>query len=142
MPNYPLSNYHFIVEWGGRSTGFTEVTGLSLEVEVIEYREGNQGDNRNTKMPGLWRFSNIILKRGIVEGDTDFYKWLSTIKHNAVERRDVMISLLNESHAPVRVWKARGAWPCKIQAPDLKACGNEVAIETIELAHEGLEIVE
>jgi phage tail-like protein len=60
---------------------------------------------------------------------------------NKVERRDVIISLLNETHSPVMSWKAKNTFPVKIQASDLKADGNEVAIETLELAHEGLSPV-
>jgi phage tail-like protein len=140
MGTYPLPAYHFTVEWGGTRTGFTEVSGLSIENEVIEYREGGSPEYSTIKMPGLRKYSNIILKRGIVKNDNDFFNWMNTINSNQVERRDVVISLLNENHEPIRVWKVRNAWPCKIYSPDLKANGNEVAIETIELAHEGLSI--
>jgi phage tail-like protein len=91
-------------------------------------------------MPGLRKFSNVTLKRGIVKSDNDFFKWLATIKLNTVERRDLTISLLNESHEPVMVWKIHNAFPVKVEGPQLKASGNEVAIESIELAHEGLEL--
>ncbi len=70
------------------------------------------------------------------------YKWVQTINLTVVERRDVIISLLNETHDPVMTWKAKNAFPVKIQASDLKSDGNEVAIETLELAHEGLSLVE
>jgi phage tail-like protein len=91
-------------------------------------------------MPGLRKFSNVTLKRGIVKSDNDFFKWLSTIKLNKVERRDVIISLLDETHSPVMTWKIANAFPVKLEGPGLKASGNEVAIESIELAHEGLEL--
>ncbi|MFN2456865.1 MAG: phage tail protein [Chitinophagaceae bacterium] len=140
MNTEPLSAYHFIVDWGGANGAFSEISGLSIENEVIEYRNGNSTTQQATKMPGLRKYSNITLKRGLTKGDTDFYKWLNTVNLNKVEKRNVTISLLNENHEPVRVWKVRNAWPCKISGPHLKADGNEVAIETIELAHEGLEI--
>ena len=76
----------------------------------------------------------------MLTGDNDFYKWISPVQHNSVERRDISIILLNENNEPFGVWKVRNAWPCKIQASDLKADANEIAIETIELAHEGLLI--
>jgi phage tail-like protein len=76
----------------------------------------------------------------VIKADNDFFKWLSTIKLNTVERRDLTISLLDESHNPVMVWKALNAFPVKVEGPALKASGNEVAIESIELAHEGLEV--
>ena len=88
----------------------------------------------------MQKFANITLKRGTFKGDNDFYNWWNTVALNTIERRDVTISLLNENHEPVVVWKINNAWPVKVQSTDLKADGNEVAIETIELAHEGLTI--
>lgn len=137
---YPMPAYHFIVEWGGVRTGFTEVSGLTMETQVIEYREGSSPDAAVTKMPGLTKFSNIVLKRGIQKGDNDFFKWMQTIQGSKVERRDILISLLNENHEPVMSWRIRNAFPVKIEVAPLKASANEVAIETIELAHEGLSI--
>ncbi|MFV0605079.1 MAG: phage tail protein [Niabella sp.] len=142
MANYPIPKFHFTVEWGGSRIGFTEVTGLDITSEPIEYREGSSPEFTKIKMPGLTKFSNITLKRGSFSGDTDFYKWINTISMNTVERRDLIINLLNEQHEPVFSWKVKNAWPTKIQASDLKADGNEVAIETLELAHEGLSIVD
>lgn len=138
---YPLAKFHFRVEWGGERLGFTEVTGLDKQVEVIEYRDGNSPEYSKIKMPGMIKFSNITLKRGSVAGDSDFYKWIRNINLNKAERRDVIIKLLNERHAPVLSWKAKNCFPIKLQASDLKADGNEVAIETLELAHEGLSPV-
>lgn len=138
---YPLPNYHFIVQWGGNQIGFTEVTGLDINIDVIEYRSGSSPVQSVTKMPGLIKYSNITLKRGIVKGDTDFFKWINTIQQSTVERRDVVISLLNESHEPVMTWKARNAFPVKYSGPDLNAESSDVAIETLELAHEGLSLI-
>jgi phage tail-like protein len=76
----------------------------------------------------------------VVKSDNDFFKWLSTVKLNTVERRDLVISLQNENHDPVMVWKVHNAFPVKVEGPQLKATGNEVAIESIEVAHEGLEL--
>jgi phage tail-like protein len=140
MASYPLPKFHFQVEWGGANIGFTEVSGLDVETEVIEYRDGASLEYVKTKMPGMQKFSNITLKRGTFDGDNEFYGWWNTVALNTVERRDVTISLLNENHEPVVVWKVKNAWPVKVQSTDLKADGNEVAIETIELAHEGLVI--
>jgi phage tail-like protein len=142
MATYPLPKFHFRVEWGGTRIGFTEVTGLDQQVEAIEYREGSSLEYSKIKMPGLHKFSNITLKRGTIEGDTDMYAWVKTINLTIVERRDIVISLLNETHNPVMTWKAKNAFPVKIQASDLKSDGNEVAIETLEIAHEGLSLVE
>ena len=140
MATYPLPKFHFLVEWGGARIGFTEVTGLTLETEVIEYREGNSPEYNKIKMPGLRKFGNITMKRGTFAGDNDYFKWFNTVKMNTIERRDITISLLNESHDPVVVWKVKSAWPVKIQSPDLKSDANESAIESIEVAHEGFVI--
>jgi len=141
MPEqYPIPAFHFSVSWGGDRLGFSEVTGLTQENQAIEYRDGAFKEYSSIKMPGLRKFSNVTLKRGIVKADNDFFKWLSTIKLNKVERRDVVISLLNEEHAPVMTWKIHNAFPVKVEGPSLKASGNEVAIESIEIAHEGLEL--
>ncbi len=141
MANYPLPKFHFLVQWGGERVGFTEVTGLDIQVEAIEYREGSSPEYSKIKMPGMPKYSNITLKRGSMNGDSDFYKWINTTSLNTVERRDIIISLLNETHSPVVSWKAKNAFAVKVQASDLKAEGNEVAIETLELAHEGLNIL-
>ena len=140
MANYPIPKFHFQVEWGGTQIGFSEVTGLTIENEVIEYREGASPEYNKLKMPGLHKYSNITLKRGTFAGDNEFYTWLNTVKLNTIERRNLIISLLNENHEPVVTYKVKNAWPVKVQAADLKSDANEVAIETIELAHEGLVI--
>ena len=148
--DYPLPKFHFQVEWGQDfRIGFTEVSGLDFETEVIEYRAGDSKKYNKTKQPGLTKFSNITLKRGTFEGDFDFFKeWQKTYyfqegnKTGSKYRRDVTIKLLNESHEPIITWKLENAWPSKVQSTDLKADGNEVAIETMVLVHEGLTIVE
>ncbi len=141
MPQqYPLPVFHFTVQWGGTRIGFSEVSGLTQENQAIEYRDGSFPEYSSIKMPGLRKFSNVTLKRGIVKADNEFFKWLSTVKLNQVERRDVVVSLLNENHEPVMTWKIQNACPVKVEGPGLKASGNEVAIESIEIAHEGLEL--
>lgn len=140
MANYPLPKFHFQVEWGGAKIGFSEVSGLDMSIEPIEYRDGASPEYHKIKMPGLQNFSNITMKRGIFKGDNDFYNWWNTVALNTIERRDIIISLLDEAHAPVVVWKIKNAWPLKVQSTDLTATGNDVAIETIEIAHEGLAI--
>ena len=136
----PLPVFHFSVDWGGTKFAFSEVTGLNIEAQVIEYRDGLSPEYSMAKMPGLVKYGNITLKRGVVQGDNEFYDWYNQIKLNKPERRDVIISLLNENHEPVMTWKVKGAWPTKITSPDLKANGNEVAIEQMEIAHNGFVI--
>jgi len=138
MNEYPLSKFYFEVDWGGTNIGFQEVSGLDVEVEPIEYRQGSSPEFSKIKMPGLKKFSNITLKRGSFKGDNDYFDWFKTINLNSVERRTVTISLLDETGDPAITWKVNKAFPVKIQGTDLKAEGNEVAVESIELAHEGL----
>jgi len=140
MAEYPLPVFHFQVEWGGTNLGFSEVSGLTIENQAIEYRDGLSPEYSVVKMPGMPKFSNITLKRGIVPADNEFFAWLNTAALNKIERRDLVISLLNEEHSPVMTWKVKNAFPVKVEGPGLKATGNEVAIESIELAHEGLTI--
>ncbi|GAB1452077.1 phage tail protein [Draconibacterium sp.] len=140
MANYPLPKFHFRVEWGGSKIGFTEVTGLNIENEMIEYRDGASPEYHKVKMPGLQKFGNITLKRGMFNSDNEFFQWLNTVSLSKVERRDVSIALLNENHEPVYIWRVKNAFPVKVVAPDLKSDANEVAVETIEIAHEGLII--
>jgi phage tail-like protein len=140
MADYPMPKFHFQVEWGGSKIGFTEVTGLDVETEIIEYRHGASKEYSKTKMPGMQKFPNITMKRGVFASDNEYFTWWNTVALNTIERRDVTVSLLNENHEPVVVWKIKNAWPTKVTSTDLKADGNEVAIETIELAHEGLTI--
>jgi phage tail-like protein len=140
MADYPLPVFHFQVQWGGKNLGFAEVGGLNIEKQMIEYRDGMSPEYSTIKMPGIPKFANITLKRGILPADNEFFDWLNTIKLNKAERRDIIISLLNENHVPVMTWKAVNAFPVKVEGPALKATGNEVAIESIEIAHEGLTI--
>jgi phage tail-like protein len=137
---YPFPVFHFRVDWGGSNIGFSEVTGLNVETQVIEYRDGSSPDYSTIKMPGMQKYGNITLKRGMTKNDNEFYNLWNTHQLNKIERRDITIALLDETHSPVMVWKLRNAWPVKIDGGALKATGNEVAIETMELAHEGLSV--
>lgn len=107
---------------------------------MIEYRDGTDPEFTKLKMPGMNKYGAITLKRGVVKSDNQFFAWLNATKMNVPERRDITISLMNEEHAPVMVWKFKKAWASKVDGPSLKADGNEVAIESIELQHEGLVI--
>ncbi len=135
-----MVKFHFQVDWGGTKIGFTEVSGLDVETEIVEYRNGASPEYSKIKMPGMQKFSNITLKRGTFKSDNEFFEWWNSVSLNTIERRNITISLLNESHEPVVIWKIKNAWPTKIQSTDLKADANEVAIESMEIVHEGLII--
>jgi phage tail-like protein len=138
MAEYPIPKFHFQVVWGGTKIGFTEVTGLEVTTEKIEYREGSSPEYNKIAMPGMQTFGDLTLKRGVFANDNEFYNWWNTVSLNTIERRDVTISLLNEAHEPVVIWKVKNAWPTKVTSTDLNSTGNETAIETLVLAHEGL----
>jgi phage tail-like protein len=139
---YPLPRFNFQVDWGGAKISFTEVTGLVMEREKIEYRHSDSKDLSKISMPGLMKFNNITLKRGKFEGDFDYNSWLEEITNERVEgRRDVVIRLLNEKHEPVAAWSATRCFPVKVTAPDLKSDASESAIESIEIAHEGFKLM-
>lgn len=132
----PYKNFNFTVSINGITAGFSEVSGLDSEVSVIEYREG--GDHLIRKLPGLIKFANIVLKRGITES-LELYNWYKAIMQGKNDRRDGSIILLDDERTPVTRWNFKNAFPCKYQGPDLNAKTSEVAIETLELACEYIE---
>ena len=138
---WPLPVFYFKVEIEDiGEMAFKEVSGMDMEAQVIEYRHGNSPVFSNIKMPGLKKTSNVSLKKGVFKSDNKFWDWFNEIKLNTIKRRSVTISLLDESGAPTMVWKLINAWPTKITGGSLKSDGNEAAIETLDLAHEGLTI--
>jgi len=142
MANLPLLKFSFLVEWGGERIGFTEVTGLEASTEVIEYREGNSPLASKQKMPGMLTFGNITLKRGTMPGDGDFHTWFRTNQFNKADRRDLTIKLLNESLEPVMVWAAMNCFVVKYTPSEMKADGNEIAVESVEIATEGIKLMD
>lgn len=137
---WPLPKFHFQVKWDSEELSFQEVSGLDIEAQVIEYRHGNSQEFSTIKMPGIQKSGNITMKKGIFKSDNKFWDWFLQIKMNTTKRIPVTISLLDESHKPTMVWKVTNAWPTKITGTDLKSDSNEVAIESIEIAHEGIKI--
>ena len=138
---YPIPVFHFKVSWNNEDIGFSDVSGLSQEIQAIEYRDGLMSPSTlPLKRPGLKKANNISLKRGIVEKNNDLFNWFNNNGTPNVERRDLTISLLNDEGSPVMVWSISQAWPVKGEGPGLKATGNEIAIESIELVHEGISV--
>ena len=135
----PYKNFPFRVEIDGLTvSGFSEVSGLSATAEVIEYREG--ADVTTTrKLPGLVKYSNVTLRRGIT-GSRELFDWWSSVVNGSVQRRTVVVILLDDDRKEVLRWVLHEAWVAKFEAGDLNAEGNDVAIETIEIAHERLEL--
>ena len=137
---WPLPKFHFEVKWDSEKMSFQEVSGLDIQSEEIKYRAGDDKTFAVTKMPGLKKFGNVTMKKGIYKGDNKFWNWMNEIKMNTIKRKPITISLLDEAGSPTMVWTLTNAWPTKITGTDLKAEGNEVAIETIEIVHDGLTI--
>ena len=141
--NYPLPSFHFEVRWSNEdkdAVPFSEVSGLSVETQVIEYREGNSKVYSTIKMPGLKKYGNVTLKRGAMAKDNSLFDWWNKAQLNKIERKNVVINLLDELHEPVITWTLQNAFPVKVDNANYKSTSNEVLIETIELAHEGLTL--
>ena len=138
--NWPLPKFHFKVEWDKEVMSFQEVSGLDVQSEEIKYRKGDSPVFSPVKMPGLKKYGNVTMKKGIFKSDNKFWDWINQIKMNTITRKSITISLLDEAGAPTMVWTLANAWPTKITGTDMKAEGNEVAVESIEIVHEGLTI--
>ncbi|MFP3246079.1 MAG: phage tail protein, partial [Paraburkholderia sp.] len=133
---WPLPKFYFSVDIGSQTNlPFQEVSGLDTETQVIEYRAGNNKVFSTIKMPGIAKFGNVTMKKGIFVKDNKFFDMYSKISMNLIERVTVTIKLLDQGGAPTMVWTLANAWPTKITGTDLKSDGNEVAVETIEFAH-------
>ncbi|HET7792857.1 MAG TPA: phage tail protein [Rhizobacter sp.] len=137
---WPVPKFRFSVKWDSAVMSFQEVSGLDVEAQPLEYRAGDSPAYSVLKMPGMKKYSDITMKKGVFKGDNKFWDWFNEIKMNVIKRKSVTISLLDEGDGTIMVWTLANAWPTKITGTDLKAQGNEVAIETIVIAHEGLTI--
>lgn len=141
----PYAGYNFQVTITGISDdgtqvsgSFAEAQGLEVEVPPIEYRNGSE-DITVRKVPGLKKFTNITLKKGIT-GDLAFFNWIVEAMKGQVNRTDGSITLHDENQVEVMRWNFTRGWPCKWTGPGLNAANNEIAMETLEICHEGLEI--
>ena len=136
----PYKGFNFLVEIDGITVAaFCEVSGLTSATEVIEYRNGSDKLNTVRKLPGLTTYANIVFKRGVTQ-NTELWNWRKAIEQGTPDRRSGAIVLLDDERNPVRRWRFTDGWPAKIEGPELNAKGNDVAIETIEIAHEGLTL--
>lgn len=136
----PFLNYNFLVELDGIArAAFSEVTGLDATTEPVEYREG--GENTTVrKLPGMTKFSNIVLKWGMT-ADKELYAWHRQTVLGNVQRRNGSVIVLDRQGSEVARWNFVNAWPTKYDIPDFNATAHQTAVETLELAHEGVERV-
>jgi phage tail-like protein len=140
--NWPSPKFYFKVSLGSQESPilFQEVSGLETESQQVEYRHGNSEVFSTINMPGIVKTGNVTLKKGIFVNDNNFLKWYDSIKMNTIKRDTVTIKLLDEQGNPTMTWVLTNAWPTKITGTDLKSDANEVAVETIEISHEGLTV--
>jgi phage tail-like protein len=137
MRNDPLRNFRFRLEIGGISEAhFSEVTGFDITSDAIDYREGDE-PTRVRKLPGLTKYGNVTLKRGITDS-MDIYNWYRDIVAGKIRRETIAIVVIDEAGDDKARFEITEAWPMKYDPMDLNAKGNDVSIETLELANEGV----
>jgi len=135
----PYRGFNFKVELGGGiAAGFREASGLDSSQDPVEYREGSEGVLTARKLPGLNKYSNISLKRGVTD-DAKLWEWRKKAMDGKVERMNGAIVLMDDAGEEKARWNFVSGWPTKWTGPSFNATSNEVAIETLEIAHEGIE---
>lgn len=134
----PFRGFNFRVEIDGMPVAaFSEVNGLVAHGDPVEYREGTDPVNTPRKLTGLRKYDNLTFKRGYVQ-DTSLWQWYQRIANGESDRRNGSVVLMNEAHRDVMRWNFDNAWINKIEGPGLNATNNDVAVESMELCHEGL----
>ena len=138
--NDPYGQFNFVIEIDGVvKGGFTEASGLTTDTNIIEYREGNEPHETTRKLPGLMKYNNIMLKRGWTR-DKSLWEWRKKVIEGKTQRTSGSIVLLDEARNEALRWNFREGWPSKWEGPGLNGKTSEVAVETLEIAHEGLEL--
>src|SRR5262249_47229807 len=141
----PYGAYNFLVDLGdGTDTsqtigGFSDVSGLGTEMTMMEYRNGNEKNNRVRKVPGLHKAADTTFKRGIV-GSKTFWEWIKATRTSSATQRNLTVTLLDEQRKPVMVWRLLNAPPLKRTGATLAAkSSSDVAMEELVVASEGFE---
>lgn len=138
----PYQQFNFLVEIDGVTrAGFTECSGMTTDTDAIDYREGADKTLNVRKLSGLRKYTNIVLKRGYTQ-DKSLWTWRKKIINGEMERRSASIILKDEARNDVLRWNLREVWINKWESGPFNAKTNDVAIETIELVHEGIELVD
>jgi phage tail-like protein len=138
--NNPYAGFNFTVTVeGSEPAAFATVIIPTIEIDVVEYRDGTDRTNQPRQVVGLTKYTNLVLKRGVA-GSSTLWEWFDQVRQGTLDRRTVVVTLLNEERNPVVVWKLRRCLPIKWVGPTLSAAESDVAIEEIELAVEGLEV--
>lgn len=135
----PFRNFRFRVEIDGiQQAGFSEVSGFDASIDVVEYREGNEATMTPHKLSGLTKYGNISLKWGATNS-MEMYEWMEKAIQGKIERKTITIIAINEEGEDIASWLVEEAWPTKYTAPTFNALANEIAIELLEIAHEGMK---
>jgi phage tail-like protein len=137
----PLRHYNFRVELDNiHAASFSECSGLSLTTDAVDYRQGDDTQLSVRKLTGLRKYTNITLKRGYTDNH-DLWKWYKNIVNGTEDRRNGAIVLQDEEHKDVLRWQFENGWICKWEGASMNAANNDVAIENIEICHEGVTLV-
>ena len=145
LREHPYGRFNFLVDLGTGTTegpdgGFQACSPIGMEIAVVEYRNGNDRTNAPRKLPGLTKVPDVTLKRGII-GSLALFEWTKAVRDGTVDRRTVTIQLIAEDRSgAVLTWRLLRAFPVKFETGDLNAQANEVAIESLTLSAEGLEL--
>ena len=136
----PYLNFNFVVEIEGEpAAGFSEADLPAGRIEAVAYREGTDQSSAARLLPGRVEYGPLVLRRGF-SGDAALFQWWQAVAEGNLDRRNVSVVLLDEKRQEVARWNLVRAWPTKYEPPSLHGLGNEVAIETLEIAHEGIEL--
>lgn len=136
----PFRSFNFRIEIDGIPVAaFSEVSGLTADGDAVDYREGTDPVNSVRKLVGLRKYTPLQMKRGYVSDDT-FWRWYQRIANGEPDRRSGSVVLMNEQHKDVLRWNFENAWINKLEGPGMKAVGNDIAVESLELCHEGLMV--
>jgi phage tail-like protein len=136
----PYRGYNFRVEIDNTAVaGFSECSGLTFDVDPVEYREGTDVALHVRKLTGLRKFANIALKRGFTD-KKELWDWYKNVLNGIPDRRNGSITLQDEEHSDVLRWNFENGWICKWEGPAMNATGNDVAIESIEICVERVEL--
>jgi len=129
--SYPIPTYRFVVSLGSENIAFNNVSGLDINYDTIEYRDGT---GNWFKMPGQRQAVNITLRKGVFPGDSELYDWINSISLNQVEKKDITISLTDDAGTTLLMtWNVSNAFPTGLSSPSLDAASNEAAVEELKL---------
>lgn len=144
---YPYRVFRYRVEIEGLSrAGFSEVSGMNLSTDVVEYREGDDLRNTPRKLQGLTKFGNVTFRWGLTD-DSDFLEWIYSVAPTnqapptGIQRKNITVTLIDDAGNDGPQWQLINCWPTGYNVPDLNGLGGEVAISSLEICHEGLELV-